>query len=83
MLNTLHNQTFPNIVAIKNLEKEIDYWSEQEDMKWRQRVKKEWYKGGDKNTKFFHACATQRRSHNNIQRIKNHNGTNISGQVDI
>lgn len=33
LLNTLHNQTFPNLVAIKNLEKEIDYWSEQEDMK--------------------------------------------------
>lgn len=42
------------MVDIKNLEKEMDLWLAQEDVRWKQRAKKEWYKGGDKNTKYFH-----------------------------
>lgn len=44
-LKILHSLNPPNTDAIKSLEKEIDLWLEQDDVKWRQRAKKEWYKG--------------------------------------
>lgn len=78
LLKALQNQTVPDMHAIKTLEKVIDNWLEREDVKWKQRAKKEWYKGGDKNTKFFHARATQRRKNNKILMIKNHHGAEVS-----
>lgn len=62
---------------IKTLEKEIDLWLEQEDVKWK-RAKRAWYKGVDQNTKFFHACASPKGQHNRIQRIKSNQGEMVS-----
>ncbi|XP_042972999.1 uncharacterized protein LOC122304801 [Carya illinoinensis] len=46
---------------------------QQEDLKWKQRAKKNWYCMGDKNTKFFHACANQRRNKNLILSVLDSN----------
>jgi hypothetical protein len=46
------------------LKKEINSFLDQDDMKWEQRTKADWLKLGDPNTKFFHACANQRRKSN-------------------
>jgi hypothetical protein len=46
----------------------------QEDLHWQQRSKELWLKCGDKNTKFFHACATQRKRRNLIQKIQDQHG---------
>lgn len=83
LLKTFHTQSFLDMAEIKQLEKEINYWLELDDMKWKQRATREWYKGGNKNTKFFYTCSTQRHKHNNIKKIKNHNGVDISSQEDI
>lgn len=58
-LELLQAQNIPNVSAIRNLVEEISLWLEKEDLRWRQRAKKDWYKLGDQNTKFFHACASQ------------------------
>lgn len=42
---------------------------EKEDIRWKQRVKCNWYSLGDKNTKLFHACVKQRRKKNQITSI--------------
>ncbi|XP_042968657.1 uncharacterized protein LOC122301395 [Carya illinoinensis] len=43
---------------VKNLQLRQGVLLEQEDVKWRQQAKRNWYKGGDSNTSYFHAYAT-------------------------
>lgn len=50
-----------NQVAIKQLQLDIDILMELEDIKWKQRVKQNWYQYGDRNTPFFHAWTNHRR----------------------
>lgn len=82
-LKRLQNQPILDVEAIKLLDKEIGLWLEQKDMKWKQKAKRDWYKGGYKNTKFFHTCVSQRWRHNKIQRINNNQGRLVSKQVEI
>jgi len=44
----------------KVLKEELDALLEIEDLKWRQRVKENWLRYGDRNTKCVHACASHR-----------------------
>lgn len=46
---------------IKLLQKDLHLLLDQKDLKWKQRAKRYWYRNGDQNTKYFHACANQRR----------------------
>jgi hypothetical protein len=56
---------------------------EQEDLKWRQRAKVEWLKNGDRNTKFFHACANQRKRRSIIEKIVDGYGQTCTTQREI
>ncbi|KAL8116353.1 hypothetical protein AgCh_022742 [Apium graveolens] len=47
---------------------------EQKEIFWRQRSKQLWLHSGDKNTRFFHAAASDRRRSNKIQKLKNGEG---------
>lgn len=49
----------------KQLQAEID----KEDVQWKQRSKIDWLRGGDRNTKYYHACATTRRRKSQISCI--------------
>ena len=42
-----------------------------------------WLKHGDKNTKFFHARATQRRSKNHIRGIRNTQGQSVEDLEEV
>lgn len=59
--------------GIELLQKELNDLMDKEDIKWRQRVKHKWYKERDRNTKFFHLCASQLRKKNSIHIILEEN----------
>ena len=48
-------------VEINQLRGEINDLLDSEEIIWRQRSKVHWYRDGDRNTKFFHARASERR----------------------
>ena len=51
-------------------EKNLQKWLEIDEIIWRQRSKALWFKEGDKNTRFFHNKATQRKKRNLIKGVK-------------
>ncbi|XP_062158817.1 uncharacterized protein LOC133866306 [Alnus glutinosa] len=66
-LHSLQQLSNPELcVQERELQKDIQSLLEQEDVKWRQREKINWLKEGDRNAKFFHACANQRSRGNHI-----------------
>lgn len=50
--------------------KNLDELLHRQEIYWVQRFRIHWLKHGDKNTKFFHSKASQRRKRNYIQRLK-------------
>jgi len=55
-LEKLQSKEHPgNLDSIKQLQGEIHHMMEMEDIRWKQRVRRNWYKDGDQNTKFIHA----------------------------
>ncbi|KAF5447506.1 hypothetical protein F2P56_033057 [Juglans regia] len=52
------NEGLENVEEIRELQNEVRVLLVQEDVKWRQKAKRNLYRLSDKNTKFFHASAT-------------------------
>ncbi|CAM8951541.1 unnamed protein product [Rhodiola kirilowii] len=53
---------------------ELDWWLIREETLWLQRSRVLWLNQGHRNTKFFHARATQRRKKNWIEKLQDHRG---------
>ena len=67
------------LVASKNL----DTLLFKEEIYWAQRSRIPWLKHGDKNTRFFHLKASQRKQRNHIQSIKNAEDVWVEDESDI
>jgi hypothetical protein len=67
----------------KRIQEELLLLLDQEDLIWRQRAKTDWLKEGDRNTKYFHAWASQHSRRNTISEIVDHHGALCSNQGTI
>jgi hypothetical protein len=67
----------------KVLKEELDALLEIEDLKCRQRVKENWLRYGDRNTKCVHACASHRSCRNHIRKVIDLDGKHCFTQRDI
>jgi hypothetical protein len=54
-----------------------------EESTWRLKSPALWMQNGDKNTRFFHKYATQRRLQNSIWDITNDDGVTLSSESEI
>lgn len=72
-----------NAPKIHDLQRDLNILLDQEDLKWRQRAKLNWYRLGDRNTKFFSNCDSQRRRRNKIMAVNNVNSIDITRQLHI
>ena len=61
--------TAAHLEEIIRVKDEINTILNHDELHWRQRSRSTWLKAGDKNTKFFHQRASQRRQKNNISGI--------------
>ncbi|XP_042958006.1 uncharacterized protein LOC122293492 [Carya illinoinensis] len=72
-----------NVEEIRKLTTELHALLEKEDLWWKQRAKTNWYKHGDRNTKYFHACANQRRKRNFINEVEDDNNNMACGYIQV
>ncbi|KAF5470780.1 hypothetical protein F2P56_011269, partial [Juglans regia] len=70
-------------VCRDKLKRKVDGYLEEEELKWRQRAKQRWLKDGDRITKFFHKCASQRKQVNTIKQIISEDGSLALSQEEI
>ncbi|XP_073046081.1 uncharacterized protein [Primulina eburnea] len=68
--NVINNNHF----RIQEVQKKIEKLIDQEEVHWNQRARVNWLQNGDRNTKFFHTTASQRKRTNCIKCLLSDNG---------
>lgn len=53
----------------------LEKLEDQKELYWRQRAKAHWLQHGDRNTKYFHQHASERRRLNRIQKLVRDDGS--------
>ncbi|XP_042956310.1 uncharacterized protein LOC122292152 [Carya illinoinensis] len=71
------------VEAITLLQKEIEQSLGEEELKWKQRAKQHWLQNGDRNTKFYHLHASQRRKTNKVSQIYDSNDNLVTQKQQI
>ncbi|XP_060959153.1 uncharacterized protein LOC133030431 [Cannabis sativa] len=71
------------IETIKDLQSRLDALLYKEEAYWKQRSRTQWLAQGDKNTKFFHRFASQRKNTNKIHQLHTTNGGMVSDEEGI
>ncbi|XP_057452170.1 uncharacterized protein LOC130743990 [Lotus japonicus] len=68
---------------IRATERELDVLLEHEEIMWSQRSRATWLRHGDRNSRFFHQKASQRRRRNMIEFIQDANGREVETDEEI
>ena len=72
-----------NLAQINILREEINTLLHQEEVFWRQLSRAIWLPASDKNTKFFHKRASQRRRKNQIEGLMNREGVWRTSELNV
>ncbi|CAL1392116.1 unnamed protein product [Linum trigynum] len=67
----------------RQLELELQDLLYKNEQRWKQRSRMEWLKEGEKNTKAFHAKASERRKKNTIKKLQDDQGRIHKGQEEV
>ncbi|XP_040990995.1 uncharacterized protein LOC121238231 [Juglans microcarpa x Juglans regia] len=68
---------------IKQVQRDTNKLLEEENLRWQQRAKQRWLREGDRNTKFFHQCASLRRKVNMIKKLVDDDGQEVHSNERI
>lgn len=63
-----------SFAQVQRLELQIENLSSKEELYWKQRRRANWLAHGDRNSKYFHMCATKRRTKNKIEGLVSTHG---------
>lgn len=66
-----------SVAQVQRLELQIENLSSKEELYWKQRSMVNWLAHGDQNSKYFHMCATKRRTKNWIDGLVSTHGTGV------
>ena len=72
-----------NNLKMRHIKKEIEVLQDREAMMWAQRSRILWANKGDKNTKYFHSCASKRYRKNSLEGIRDEGDVWRTRQEDI
>jgi hypothetical protein len=61
----------------------VEHLEELKEVKWRQRAHAWWLKEGDRNTKYFHSFASQRKRKNFIKELRREDGSVVEEGEDL
>lgn len=61
----------------------LERLQDQKNIYWKQRAHAHWLKDGDRNTSFFHACASNRRRVNQIKKLHTDEGGVVEGEEEL
>lgn len=76
------SRLWPSQAELKIIER-INELHHREEIMWRQRSRIQWLAEGDRNTKFFHLRASQRRRKNLIKNLRKSNGEFTSDEREM
>lgn len=79
----LWSESTDDLRRYRELERNHAELLQKEETLWHQRSRATWLKDGDKNTKFFHGKANQRKKTNHIKKLKDDDGVWWSGQDNV
>ncbi|KAL5549549.1 hypothetical protein UlMin_004780 [Ulmus minor] len=71
------------MLEISNMEENLECLLDKEEICWKQRSRTDWLKHGDRNSKFFHHKASERRKKNLVEGLKNMEGEWCTGINNI
>ncbi|XP_010436306.1 PREDICTED: uncharacterized protein LOC104720031 [Camelina sativa] len=73
-LEKVQSQVWPRLQTVHALKKDLAKAYRDEEIFWKQKSRKKWFRCGNRNTKFFHASVKENRQRKRIEKFKDVNG---------